>query len=74
MPSFKEPLRRYVSRMTHSRQQSLIVVDCGSTHGTYIGEMRLEKEKRHSLGSGEVITFGTKVTSGTCECCMNSLG
>ncbi|MCJ1358156.1 MAG: hypothetical protein MMC33_008154 [Icmadophila ericetorum] len=63
---FESPIMSRVHAIIQrAPEKSLIVVDCGSTHGTYIGEMRLEKEKRHSLGSGEVITFGTKVTSGT---------
>lgn len=58
--------------MTHTHKQSLTIRDLGSTHGTYIGNLKLEKDKRHPLNSGDVVTFGTKVTSGTCKSCLDA--
>ena len=58
--------------MTHTHKQSLTIRDLGSTHGTYIGDLKLEKDKRHPLNSGDVVTFGTKVTSGTCKSCLGA--
>ncbi|KAL8746659.1 MAG: hypothetical protein Q9190_001348 [Brigantiaea leucoxantha] len=38
--------------------------DTASTHGTFIGDRKLENGEKHSLKSGDVICFGATVTSG----------
>jgi hypothetical protein len=38
--------------------------DQDSTHGTYIGNLRLEAYKNYSINNNDVVTFGVRVTSG----------
>ena len=38
--------------------------DCGSTHGTFLDQRRLEAATPYIVSNGEIITFGQKVTSG----------
>ena len=47
--------------------QSLKLRDLRSTHGTFIGSKRISHDVDYAVKSGDVITFGTKVTSGQCK-------
>ena len=44
--------------------QTLYLQDCGSTHGTYMNDKKLEQGVEHVIRDGVVITFGQRVTSG----------
>lgn len=44
--------------------QEIYLQDCGSTHGTFMDKKRLEPGVEFTVGDGEVITFGQRVTSG----------
>lgn len=51
--------------MAYKKRQGICLQDCGSTHGTYVGDNRLQPHVDHVLSNDENITFGVKVTSGT---------
>lgn len=58
-------LSRTHAKFTASRnQQEIYLQDCGSTHGTFMDKKRLEPGVEFTVGDGEVITFGQRVTSG----------
>lgn len=53
--------------ITNVSWQEVYLADCGSTHGTFMGKRRFEAGIPYTVGNGEVITFGQRVTSGASE-------
>ncbi|KAL6721482.1 hypothetical protein ACLMJK_000586 [Lecanora helva] len=50
---------------TDLEEQTLYLQDCGSTHGTFLQKRKLESGIDYSINTGEMITFGQRVTSGS---------
>ncbi|KAL8761193.1 MAG: hypothetical protein Q9184_002656 [Pyrenodesmia sp. 2 TL-2023] len=40
------------------------IEDCASTHGTFIKTRRLEPKRSYALSDGDIVTFGSTITSG----------
>ncbi|KAJ5780759.1 hypothetical protein N7457_005919 [Penicillium paradoxum] len=45
-------------------QNMVFISDCGSTHGTYMNDIKLSTNEDHPLFSGDVIRFGVDVDRG----------
>ena len=57
------PSRKPTDICLHRRQR-VFLQDCGSTHGTFLSGERLLPHKPHALNESDIITFGSRVTSG----------
>lgn len=49
----------------YEHTQRAYLQDNNSTHGTYIGNKRLDAHKDYLINNNEVVSFGVRVTSGT---------
>jgi hypothetical protein len=53
---------RHAMLFATARPGRLKIEDLGSTNGTFVGELMLERGKRHELKDGDVVRFGGYVT------------
>ena len=77
-------LHRHISRRHHAAftlvranggaAATLMVTDPGSTHGTFVGGMRLPANEAQALADGDVVSFGDKpvISVGTAKVCSQS--
>lgn len=77
-------LHRHISRRNHAAftlvgasggaAATLMVTDPGSTHGTFVGGMRLPANEPQALANDDVVSFGDKpvISFGTVKVCSES--
>jgi pSer/pThr/pTyr-binding forkhead associated (FHA) protein len=53
---------RHAMLLATARPGRLKVEDLGSTNGTFVGDLMLERGKRHELKDGDIVRFGGYVT------------
>ena len=53
---------RHALLLATARPGRLKIEDTGSTNGTFVGDLMLERGKRHELKDGDVVRFGGYVT------------
>jgi pSer/pThr/pTyr-binding forkhead associated (FHA) protein len=53
---------RHAMIYASARPGRVKIEDVGSTNGTFIGDLMLERGKKHELKDGEVVRFGGYVT------------
>ncbi|KAL8904355.1 MAG: hypothetical protein Q9207_003334 [Kuettlingeria erythrocarpa] len=62
---FNSPIMsREHGKMFMTSTGAVHIEDCASTHGTFIEPRRLEPKKSYKLSDGDVVTFGSTITSG----------
>lgn len=53
---------RHAMILASARPGRVKIEDIGSTNGTFIGDLMLERGKKHELKDGDVVRFGGYVT------------
>ena len=53
---------RHAVLLASARPGRVKIEDVGSTNGTFVGELMLERGKKHELKDGDVVRFGGYVT------------
>jgi pSer/pThr/pTyr-binding forkhead associated (FHA) protein len=53
---------RHAILLAAARPGRVKIEDIGSTNGTFVGELMLERGKKHELKDGDVVRFGGYVT------------
>jgi predicted component of type VI protein secretion system len=53
---------RHAMIYASARPGRVKIEDVGSTNGTFVGDLMLERGKKHELKDGEVVRFGGYVT------------
>ena len=53
---------RHATLLASARPGRMKIEDMGSTNGTFVGDLMLERGKKHELKDGDVVRFGGYVT------------
>jgi len=53
---------RHAMLLAAARPGRVKIEDIGSTNGTFVGDLMLERGKKHELKDGDVVRFGGYVT------------
>ena len=54
-----------VVRLAYTTAQEVYLRDLDSTHGTYVGNRRIQAKVDYLLSNGETITFGSSISIGS---------
>merc|ERR1719471_197926 len=56
----------------HGKSGNMYVMDCGSSHGTFVNKRKLSKETREALQEGDTIKFGASSREYVVRLCLDN--